>query len=211
MSTFTVLDLDNWNRKSTFDFFQTFDVPFYNITANVDVTQLKEHCKKNNQSFFLTALYLSQKTINQVENFRLRLTDKQIRVYKTTQAGSTILLDDETFGFCYFPIENEMNSFIDKGAKAIAKFKANPDFEAREGDLNMIYYSIVPWVSFTSFQHARRQEENDSVPRIVFGKYFEQNKKLHMPVSVEVHHALVDGFHVGKYFEILQKEIDALS
>ena len=210
MNAFTVLDLENWKRKSTYDFFQTFDVPFYNITANIDVSNLKKFCAKNQQSYFITALYLSQKTINQVENFRLRLANNQVRLYQTTQAGSTILLEDETFGFCYFPIENEMHEFIDKGKTAIANFKANPHFEARNGDLNMIYYSMIPWISFTSFQHARRHEDGDSVPRIVFGKYFKENGKWLMPISVEVHHALVDGLHVGQYFEILQKEIDRL-
>lgn len=210
MNTFTLLDLENWKRKSTYEFFKTFDVPFYNITANVDVTALKNFCIKNKLSFFLTTLFLSQKTINQLDNFKLRLAPDGVRQYENMQAGSTILLDDETFAFCYFPIEHELLEFIKKGEKAIASFKAQPDFAPREGDLNMIYYSSIPWISFTSFQHPRKNEENDSVPRIVFGKYFEQNGKILMPVSVEVHHSLVDGFHVGKYFELFEKEITTL-
>jgi chloramphenicol O-acetyltransferase type A len=185
-------------------------VPFYNITANIDVTNLKAFCKKNDISFFVTSLYLSQKTISQIDNFRYRIFDNEIRHYEKTQAGSTILLDDKTFGFCYFDMEDHLFEFVRKGEMAIAKFKANPGFDPRDGDRNMIFYSIIPWVSFTSFQHARKEEENDSIPRIVFGKYFNQNSRYLMPVSVEVHHAIVDGYHVGQYFELLQKEIDAL-
>ena len=210
MNNYTVIDTSNWNRKSTFDFFQTFEIPFYNITANVDVTNLKKHCDKNGYSFFLVSLFLSQKVISKTENFRYRLTNNEVRNYETTQAGSTILLENKTFAFCYFDIEADLEKFIKQGEIAIKNFKENPDFEPREGDLNMIFYSIIPWISFTSFQHARRFEENDSIPRIVFGKYFEQNQSLQMPISVEVHHSLVDGYHVGQYFELFQKEINAL-
>ena len=210
MEKYSILDIANWKRKSTFDFFKTFDIPFYNITANVDVTNLRSYCKKNELSYFLVCLYLSQKTISQIENFHYRLKENEVRIYNRTQAGSTILLENETFTFCYFDMEARLQDFVKKGEKSISILKQNPDFRPREGELNMIFYSTIPWVSFTSFQHARRFDENDSIPRIVFGKYFESNGNFQMPISVEVHHSLMDGLHVGKYFEILQNEINSL-
>ena len=211
MEKYTILDTNAWKRKSTFEFFKTFDIPFYNITANVEVTKLKSYCKRNNYSFFLVCLFLSQKTISKIENFHYRLVDDKVRKYETTQAGSTILLENETFSFCYFDVEPNLEDFIKKGEESITALKKDPDFRPREGELNMVFYSTIPWVSFTSFQHARRFDENDSIPRIVFGKYFDDSHgNTHMPVSVEVHHSLVDGLHVGKYFETLQKEIDSL-
>jgi len=210
MRNYHIIDTEKWNRKSTFDFFQTFEIPFYNITANVDVTNLKAFCKKNNYSFFIASLFLSQKVIATLDNFKLRLANNEVRQYDNTQAGSTILLENKTFSFCYFSFDTDIKTFIKKGEIAIAHLKENPGFSPRDGDINMVFYSIIPWISFTSFQHARRFEENDSIPRIVFGKYFKQGNTLQMPVSVEVHHALVDGYHVGQYFEQLQKEIDTL-
>ncbi len=52
--------------------------------------------------------------------------------------------------------------------------------------------------------HAQKQSEHDSIPRIVMGKYKAIHNEIAMPVSVEVHHAIVDGLHVGQYFEKLQ-------
>ena len=63
---------------------------------------------------------------------------------------------------------------------------------------------MITWISFTSFAHARKPRKEDSVPKIVFGKYTEQNDLIKMPVSVEVHHSLMDGIHVGKFFEFFQ-------
>jgi len=204
------ISIENWNRKSTFDFFKTFDSPFYNITAPVNVSRLKEFCKQHNYSFFLVTLFVSQKVINQIENFRYRLYKDSVRNYEVTQAGSTILLDDHTFAFCYFDIESDIHQFVQKGELAIQKLKSDPDFEPRQGDLNMIFYSVIPWVSFTSFQHARKNDLSDSIPRVVFGKYYSLNDELKMPISIEVHHALVDGFHIGQYFELFEKEVRQL-
>jgi len=42
------------------------------------------------------------------------------------------------------------------------------------------------------------------VPRIIWGKYFDQNGRAMMPLAVQAHHALVDGRDMGAYFEKVQ-------
>jgi|GEM_PF-2867035 len=74
-----------------------------------------------------------------------------------------------------------------------------------------LHYSIMPWVSFTAVKHARRFGREESVPKIVFGKIFAENGQWKMPVSVEANHALMDGLHVGRYFELFQQELDVSS
>ncbi len=210
MNRYRVENPAHWDRHSTFEFFKTFDVPFFNVTANVDVTALKAYCKRHNYSFLLASLYLSQKTLNQIPAFNYRFANNEVRLYQGSRAGCTILLPNESFAFCYFSPLPVMNDFIEEGEKAIENLKKDPNFAPRDGEANMVYYSVLPWVSFTSFQHARRHEKEDSVPRIVFGKYFKQGESIQMPLSIEAHHSFVDGIHVGKYFEILQKEINQL-
>ena len=63
---FKELDIENWNRKATYEFFKDFEDPFFNMTANIDVTELYSFNKKNNLSFSLTTLFYSQKTTNQI-------------------------------------------------------------------------------------------------------------------------------------------------
>ncbi|WP_409294071.1 CatA-like O-acetyltransferase [Peribacillus sp. SCS-26] len=38
--------------------------------------------------------------------------------------------------------------------------------------------------------------------------FFEENEKIKLPVSVQAHHALVDGVHIGQYFMKLQDWLD---
>ncbi len=75
----------------------------------------------------------------------------------------------------------------------------------------MIHCSFIPWVNFTSFKHARKNDMDAfGIPKFVFGKFTDENNKKMMPFSIEVHHALMDGFHVGKFIEKLQYNLNAL-
>jgi chloramphenicol O-acetyltransferase type A len=44
----------------------------------------------------------------------------------------------------------------------------------------------------------------DTVPRFAWGKFFKEGENLKMPLSVQAHHALMDGIHMGKYYKKVQ-------
>lgn len=202
---FTRVDTEKWSRRHAYAFFKNFDDPFFNITATVDVTACYRRCREEHSSFFLNYLYWSLRAANEVEAFRLRLRHGDVVCYDTVHAGSTILMPDETFRFCYFDFRADLETFVREGLMLIDRERNNPGLDARDEAYDMIHYSVIPWISFSSFKHARRWGREDSIPKIVFGKFAEQGGKLLMPVSVEVHHALMDGIHVGRYFECFQQ------
>lgn len=204
------IDLNKWNRKSQFDFFKDYDIPFFNITANVDVTNLHRFCKNRNLPFFLSSLFFSTKAINEIEEFRYRIKDNGVICYDKIDAGSTILMDDNTFSFCYFEYIDDVRQFIEVGNKEIEILKKKKGLDPKLNADNLIHYSSIPWISFTSIQHARKFRTGDSIPKLVFGKYYKDGDCLKMPLSVEVHHALLDGYHVSEYFNKYQKLMDGL-
>ncbi|HUR12627.1 MAG TPA: CatA-like O-acetyltransferase, partial [Flavitalea sp.] len=69
---------------------------------------------------------------------------------------------------------------------------------------NVIHYSSVPWLRFTSLSHARAYSFPDSIPKISFGKMITEGSRKIMPVSVHVHHGLMDGFHVAQFVDRFQ-------
>ena len=203
------VDLESWDRKAQYDFFITYDNPFFNITAEVNVGGLYEFCRKNKYSFFLSSLYCSLKACNNIKPFRTRINDNRICIYDLVHPSSTILLNNNTFIYCFMDFNNTFNTFHEKAAETIEAAKRNSSFHSIERP-DVIYHSVIPWISFTSFSNARKKGQGDDIPRIVFGKYYKKENKLQLPVSVEVHHALMDGYHVGQYFTQLQKEFDEI-
>ncbi len=199
------IDIENWNRKTTYEFFKDYDDPFFNITANLDATALYDFCKQNDLSFSLANLFYSLQTANEIKEFRLRLLDDKVIEFDKIHATQTILNEDETFSFCYFEAHENIFEFIKSGKAAIEKYKKLKTFDVENDRLDLLYFSVIPWISFTSFKHAVCSDNKQTVPRMVFGKMFDDGGRKKLPHSVEVHHAFVDGLHVGKYFNRLQE------
>lgn len=42
----------------------------------------------------------------------------------------------------------------------------------------------------------------------VEGNYFKEGDVLQMPLSVQGHHAVMDGIHMGRYYEKIQAYLD---
>lgn len=204
-------DIDNWYRKVQFDFFKSYDDPFFNITANLRVGKLYDYCKSNNLSFFLSYMYVALKATNEIQEFRLRLKGGSVYEFDRVYFGSTILNDDKSFSICYFDDATNMLEFVQNGGEVIAKHKSGGEFKTRENNLDVIHCTTIPWLPITGFKHARRgDEKGKGIPKLVFGKMFDEGGLKKMPLSVEAHHALMDGYHVALLFENMQKTIDSL-
>lgn len=202
----TYLDLETWPRREQFHFFKGYDSPFFNVCVQLDVTALLRLARsRDGVPFFLTYHYLALQAANEVEPFRYRLRGDRVLVHDRIGMGTTILLDGERFGFCYFDWDGDFSRFAAQGAAALEALRAGDGrLEPREDRDDLIHGSVLPWISFTSFAHARKRKHEDSVPKIVFGKVFEDGGRSRMPISIEVHHALMDGAHVGRYLERLE-------
>ena len=206
---FQEVDISAWERRSTYEFFLDYEDPFFNITANLDVTGLYRFCKTNDIAFSLAILFVSLQSANAIRELRLRILDEKVVEFDRIEATQTILNDDETFSFCYFEFKDDIIEFDRAGKLAREKYKKLKTFDVETDRLDLIYYSAIPWVSFTSFKHATRRNNRQTVPRMVFGKIFDDGGKKKMPFSVEAHHALVDGIHVGKLFNLFQAKLDS--
>ena len=207
---FHEVDIDAWERKSTYEFFLNYEDPFFNIAANLDVTRLHRFCKDNGLAYSLAALFLSLQAANEIREFRLRMIDDRVVEFDRVEATQTILNEDETFSFCYFPLKDDIFQFDRSGKAAREKYLALKTFDVETDRFDLIYYSSIPWISFTSFKHASPRNNRQTIPRMVFGKMFDDGPVKKMPFSVEAHHALVDGIHVGKLFNLFQQKIDSL-
>jgi len=200
------LDTDRWVRREQFLFFKDYDQPFFNVCVPLDVTELLAVARSREDfPFFVLYHYLALRAANDVEPFRYRLRGDRVLVHDRIHMGTTVLVDGERFAFCYFEDDHDFSRFAAKATAELEALRAaGGRLEPRNEQDDMVHCSVLPWLAFTSFSHARKRNPEDSVPKIVFGKYFEEGGRFRMPVSVEVHHALMDGVHVGRYFDLLQ-------
>lgn len=203
------LNLADWPRRSQYDFYREYDIPFFGVCQDVCVSGLYEATRgPDTPSFFLGGLYLSLRAANRQEELRLRIRPDGVWRHDRIHAGSAVLRSNETFGFAYFEFVDDFADFHARGRAAIDHVERNPGvLEPHDRHDAIIHYSVLPWIRFSAIANARRLGTSDSVPKIVFGRYFQRGNDLHMPVAIEVHHALVDGLHVARFFESFENEL----
>lgn len=199
------LDLDTWSRRSTFEFFRPYALPFFNVCTDVDVTPLVDWCGDTSTSFFAASWFVCLQAANAVEPLRYRLRGDRVWVHDRLHIGTTVLRPDESFGFCYFEHADDLATFADGVEAELAAFCAGASILGDRADRDdVVHGSVLPWVSFTSVSHARRLPAADSVPKITFGRYTRRDGAIRMPVSIELHHALADGLHAARFLEQLE-------
>ena len=198
------LDLNTWNRKEHFLFFKQMDEPFYGITTTIDCTKAYAKAKSLGVSFFTYYLHKTLSAVNAVDNFRYRIIEGEVYVFDQIDASATVMREDKTFGFSYMNFTENINEFAQIVQTEIARIQTTTGVFTREYPENLIHFSALPWINFSSLSHARSFTWPDSCPKISFGKLIDENGNKSMPISVHVHHGLVDGYHVGLFLEQLQ-------
>lgn len=201
----TAIDINTWIRKDHYAFFTQFEEPFFGITATIDCTRAYQHTKENKLSFYLYYLYQALKAANTIENFRYRIVDKKVYLFDVINASPTVNRADNTFGFSYLDFNEDEALFYAHAKQVTEEVKQQKGLIPAVSGENVIHFSALPWINFTSVSHARSFTFPDSSPKISFGKMMEENGKRIMPVSVHVHHALADGYHVGLFYEKFQE------
>lgn len=200
------LDLENWPRKDHFNFFSQFEEPFFGVCVEVDCSKAYENAKLKGQSFFLKYLHASLVAANKVESFKYRISDDEVWIYDQVNASPTINRPDGTFGFAYMYYFEDFTEFTAAAQLEIERVQNSTGLVPAGSGQNVIHYSSLPWLNFTAISHARSFSFKDSCPKISFGKLSVSKR---MPVSVHVHHALMDGFHVGQFVEAFQEILNA--
>lgn len=199
------IDLSNPHRKKHFDFFKNMDQPHFNICANVEISGFLHFIKANKYPFTPTMVYFLSRVANEIPEFRWRIRGEKILEHSTVHPSFTAYTEvADVFSFCTVDYFENFPNFLENTLKVMEEMLKNPSLEDEEHRDDYLFMSSIPWISFTSFSHAMHYTPTDSVPRITWGKSFKDGPKNLMPLSVQAHHAVVDGRHTGKYFELFQ-------
>ena len=153
-------------------------------------------------------VYVIARAANAIPEFRQRIREGGAVEHEIVHPASTIMAEGDLFTFCTFEYLEDFYLFAARAAEQIACVKEDPTVENEVGRDDLLYMTAIPWVSFTSFMHPLLLNPADSVPRFAWGKFFEEGKSLKMPLSVQGHHALMDGLHVGRFYSEVQAYLD---
>lgn len=210
------IPLESWPRRAALEHFRRMAQPAFSVTVPVDVTGLRERAATHDATPWLAYHHAALEAANEIDGMcqTLKADGSGVREFATIHASTTVLRDDGSFGFLTLPRDPSLAAFASRAKSHLERVRrASGDLFAADepGDVReetLVHMTALPWLAFTAFTHARGQ--GDDRPKVAFGRFTEQGGRLLMPVAVDVHHALCDGRHVGRFFELFQANLDAI-
>ncbi len=127
-------------------------------------------------------------------------------VHDVINGGTTFMLPNETFTLVYFDYAESFSKFMEGATQAVDEIqnrRLGLPTQTRRRRAHTLHHLAVDLVH--QFLSCARWGREDSVPKISFGKFVKEKDRTLMPFSVEVHHSLMDGLHVGRYIARIEE------
>lgn len=203
---YKVIDEKTWDRAMHCMAFRNSIEPAFCVTFEVDITNFLQKIKQQKFSFTLAMVYAVCKCANEIEAFRYRFLDGKIVLFDQIDTAFTYLsADSELFKVVNVPMQNSIQEYVKLATKTAKEQK-----EYFTGPLanDVFQCSPIPWIPYTHISHTNSGKKENATPLFDWGKYDEKNEHIIMPISVQVHHSFVDGIHIGKFADKLQKYLN---
>lgn len=205
-----LIDMDQYARRSHFNYFRSLPYPYVGVTVNVDVGALLTFCREHGFSFYLMFLHASALAADGVRELRQRIRDGGIIEYSECPTSHTELLENGTYCYCTLHHHMPLRDYLQQAEAARQACRAKGNIEEDEDVESMVFISSLPWLHYSALMQpvAGGDESN---PRITWGKYEEDSSgKVLLPVTLLAHHALVDGIHLAQFYINLEQTIQEL-
>jgi chloramphenicol O-acetyltransferase type A len=202
------IQIETWARREHFRVYCAFDHPHFGLCANVDLTTFYPFVKQRGYSINVAIVYVIARVANAIPEFRYRIRATDVVEHEVVHPSTTIMTGEDLFSFCYLEYREKFSEFASGAQERIAQVQKHLCLEDPPGQDDLLFMTAIPWVSFTSFLHPVHLQPPDSIPRFAWGKFFQNGDSLSMPLGVQVHHALMDGLHVGRFYIAVQEALD---
>ena len=207
---FTPIDHTKWPRGEMFYYFSEVSPTGYTIDVTVDVTNMKSALKERNLKFFPAYLYLVTRALNEQMEMKTAYVDKQIGYWNTlTPMHAAFHESDKTISLMWTAYDDDFPKFYDSYLEDQRLYGQNHGALAKPAPPPSCYIvSCVPWISFNSFSLHSYGNSKYFFPSVEAGKFTEADGALTMPLSITLHHAATDGYHVQQFLNKLQQLMD---
>ncbi len=205
------VDLATWARVDQFRFFRGYAKPHYAVTSRVDVSRLMARRGEAALPIYRTCVWVIGAGIHAVPELTMRFRGDRVVRHDRVELSATVPLADGNFRYGYLPFHADRAAFDAEAARIIAAVAAGGALNANDGTRDdLAYLSCMPWLDYTSLNNALPHGD-DCIPRVSWGKIVDEGAGRHrMAMTIEVHHALVDGRQVGAFFAAVQAALETI-
>lgn len=212
MGVFEKIDIDSWQRKPYFDLYFNQMKCTYSVTVNMDITGVIRFKEAEGVKLYPLLISALARSVNNHKEFRTAMDScGNIGIWDVLHPCYTIFhKETETFSNIWTEWNGNFETFLKSWSNDIERFGNCFSLHAKlETPENAFPVSSIPWTTFTGFNLNITSDGKYLLPIFTFGRYFEVDGKILIPLSIQVHHAVCDGFHVSRLIKEIQQTFDS--
>lgn len=205
---FILIDKENWPRWEYFDHYVAANPCTYSMTVRLDATGLKQ----GGHRLYPALIYALATVVNRHEEFRCSFRESQLGFYERLEPSYTVFHpEDETFSLLWTPYHPDYKSFLASYEADLAQYGDCRGFVGKPGlPENCFDVSMLPWAGFEGFNLNLQRCYDYLRPIFTLGRCEEREGRYTLPLAVQVHHGVCDGYHTCRLVREVQEIIDAL-
>lgn len=205
---FHPIDPKSWPMAENFYYYTQIAPTTYTVDLTLDVTALRERLHRERIRFFPAWLYLCTRTVCRQQELRMAVREGVLGYWETLTPVYPVLNPEthvtsllwtamrDTFSAFYSDYCSDSSRYTPKGG--ILTEKGAPP-------ANSYVCSCIPWLPFQSFSLHNHGIKDYYLPSLEAGAFREEGGKITMPLSITVHHAVTEGWHLKCLYEALQE------
>ena len=207
-----IIDFNTWERGGLFQFYMEKMWIVMSLTVDIDVTPLVRFVRKNGMKFYPAMIWAVSRVVNAHDEFKYGwdAEGRLIRWGIISPSYAHFHPEDENFTKLVTPYKEDMMEFHACFLRDRERYR---ELRAvvQDQPVNHFDVSCLPWVRYRHFDVHVFDEGKFLAPVITWGRYEAEQDRLVMPLTMNIHHAVADGFHLSRFFKEVQELIDSLS
>lgn len=202
---YKIVNLKEWKRAALFQFYMDHMRVVMSLTADIDVLPLIKYSRKNHLKFYPTMIWVVSKAVNAHPEFKYGwdMEGNLVQWDSISPSYAHFHKEDENFTKLTTEYSDDLFAFHKSCMADREKYKDARGF-AEGQPPNHFDVSCLPWIKYSHFDLHVFDEGKFLAPVITWGKYQEKQDRAMMPLTMNIHHAVADGFHLCRFFEDVQ-------
>lgn len=209
--TFHKIELQSWPRRDTFRHFMDELPCTYSMCVDLDISALLPAVRERGYKLFPAVLFGLCTIINRHCEFRMSCNEAGELGYYDLLQPCYAVFHSATEGFTnvWTEYEDRFPVFYDRYQKDMQRYGGAAEIHSKPAENGALFnVSCIPWVSFSGFNLNLQKGYDYLLPIFTIGKYRQDGSRTLLPLAIQAHHAVCDGYHTARFVNELQEWMD---
>ena len=195
------------SRAIAFELWMKSPMPMVTLTKTFDVTQLRKVSRRRGLKFNMLLCWCIGKAASKIDEFFM--LPKNGKLYRYDRMAINMIVENVKGGlsFCDVAVTDDLEQF-NANYQLLTKTISETCQDILDDEAVIVGTSAVTGTELDSI--VNQYSGIYTNPFLAWGRYRKGWLKATLPISLQFHHAQMDGSHAARFLEELQKTINTV-